>query len=281
MEIFLDCLPCFLRQSLEAARIATVDEKMQIKIMEEAIKLVTDFKNYKNSPELAYEIHEIIKSYTGIEDLYKDVKKSDIAIAKELYPLLENCINKNNSIRTALKISALGNNIDSAVYYNLNIKECIEKEIDRDFSICDLELLEEKLKTAKTLLIIGDNSGETVFDKILIKKLNLKTYYTVRNQPILNDATMQDAIDSGLDEVSEIISSGCNCPGLVLSKCSEDYLKLLNSADIVISKGQGNFEAISGAKRGIFYLLKAKCTMVAKELNAGLNDYVFKYYKDK
>jgi hypothetical protein len=277
MQIFLDCLPCFLRQTLEASRIATNDEKMQIKIMDEVIKLLTDFKNYKSSPELASDIHEIIKKHTGINDLYKEVKKRDIASALELYPLLEEFIKKNDAVKTALKISALGNNIDVAVYSNLNVKDCIKNELENDFSLCDLEIFEEKLKTAKTLLIIGDNSGETVFDKLLIKKLNLKTYYTVRNQAILNDATKEDAIESGLDEVSEIISSGCNCPGLVLERCSDEFLTKFYSADIVISKGQGNFEAMNTINRGVFFLLKAKCQMVSKELNTSLNGYVFKY----
>ncbi|NLX92546.1 MAG: DUF89 family protein [Clostridiales bacterium] len=166
--------------------------------------------------------------------------------------------------------------MDSAIYQDLDINLCVEQELKKDFGQCDLPLFEEKLKTAGTVLIVGDNAGETVFDRVLAEALlPLKIIYAARNEPILNDATVQDACDSGLDKCATVISTGCNAPGAILSQCSDEFLTLFNNADIVISKGQGNYEALSDCEREVFFLLKAKCPMVAGRVGVNLNEYVF------
>ncbi|NLD49908.1 MAG: DUF89 family protein, partial [Clostridiaceae bacterium] len=172
----------------------------------------------------------------------------------------------------------VGNIIDSAIYRDIDIEGCVEKEIEKEFSICDLEHLENKLKHAKSLLIIGDNAGETVFDRVLIEEfLYLDITYAVRSEPIINDATVKDACASGLDSCTRLISTGCNAPGLILDECSEEFLNIFNSADIVISKGQGNYESLSDQYKEIFFLLKAKCSVVSDKLGVNVNDYIFKH----
>ncbi len=144
--------------------------------------------------------------------------------------------------------------------------------------IFDIEQFEDRLKHAKTLLIIGDNAGETVFDRVLAEDFShLDITYAVRSEPVINDATVEDARASGLDRCAGIISTGCNIPGLILEECSEEFLNIFNNADIVISKGQGNFETLSAQKREMFFLLKAKCPVVSKDLGVDINDYVFKW----
>lgn len=279
MKIFLDCLPCLLRQALEAAKMATKDEKIHEKVMQDTISILNNFEKYPNSPMLAKKVHDSVKKYTGLNDPYKKIKEKDIKTAKKLYPQLVDFFNKNDkSLKSALKISSTGNIIDSAIYFNIDIENGLNDQLQKDFSIFDIDIFNEKLKNAKTLLIIGDNSGETVFDKILTQKLkDLKIYYAVRNEPIINDATIYEAEISGLNEYATVISSGSSCPGTVLEDCNKEFLDIYNNADIIISKGQGNFESLSNAKRDIFFLLKAKCQMVADELNTTLNSFVFKY----
>ncbi|MDD2370382.1 MAG: ARMT1-like domain-containing protein [Firmicutes bacterium] len=281
MEIFLDCLPCVLRQVLEASRMATDSQNIQEKIMEESIEILRDYKYYKNSPEMVKNMHQVVKNLTDLSDPYKKIKKRDIKFAKKIEPFLEHYLElKQNELYYALKISATGNIIDSAIYSNINSKKDIETEVGKDFSICDINVFQEKLKTAKNILILGDNAGETVFDRVLIKHLSVyEITYAVRNEPIINDATLEDAIESGLDKYATIISSGCGAPGVVLNQCNEEFLSIFNNADIVISKGQGNFEGLSDCQRPIFFLLKAKCNMIARKLNVTLNDYVFKYQR--
>lgn len=277
MEIFLDCLPCMLKQVLGASRMATNHEKIREKILIDSSKILSNYKQFRCSPELALAMHDTVKTHTKKNDPYDIIKENDIKTSLKIYPMLKSFLDKNNnSLYNALKISATGNIIDSAVYNDLDIESCVENELNKDFGICDIEIFMEKLKDAKTLLIIGDNSGETVFDKVLIEYLSpLKVTYAVRSAPIINDATIEDAKKSGLDECSTIISTGCNAPGAVLKRCNKEFLDIFNSSDIVISKGQGNYEALSDCEREVFFMLNAKCPVVSNKIGVDLYSYVF------
>ena len=208
------------------------------------------------------------------------IKSRDIKAAKEVYPFLKSFLQeKSDSLYWALKISATGNIIDSAIYNNIDVKGCVKNEIEKNFSICDIDSFENKLKKAGTVLIIGDNAGETVFDKVLAEYLlrfGVKVIYAVRNNPIINDTTFKEAYESGLDSCTTIISTGCDAPGAILDKCSNEFINLFNISDLVISKGQGNYEALSDCGRNMFFLLKAKCPVISKKLGVNINEYVLK-----
>jgi uncharacterized protein with ATP-grasp and redox domains len=272
-----------LNQILEAARMATDDVNKQEQILADAIDILSNYKSYDCSPALDLAMHGLVKKHTNTTDPYRLIKDADIKAAKRVYPQLKDFLeHKQNSIYWALKLAATGNNIDSAIYHNVDLDRCVKQELKKEFGKCDLPRFEELLKTAGTILIIGDNAGETVFDKVLAETLlPLKIIYAARNEPILNDATVQDAYESGLDECTTIISSGCNAPGTILDQCSDEFLKVFYSADIVISKGQGNFESLSDCKREVFFLLKAKCSMVARKLDVNINEYVFIWHTGK
>ncbi len=277
MEIFLDCLPCVLRQVLEASRMATDKPEIQTQIMEKAIEILANYKSYKCSPHIVEDMHHVVKLLTGVSDPYKHIKERDINSAKKVEPFLNDYLaQKQNVLYWALKIAATGNVIDSAIYSNIDIESSIELELSKEFSVCDLDILKEELKSAKSILIIGDNSGETIFDRVLIKHLaGYRITYAVRSEPIINDVTLQEAYDSGINGCADIITTGCGAPGAILEQCSAEFLSAFNSADIVISKGQGNFEALSDCRRTVFFLLKAKCAMIAGRLKVNLNEYVF------
>lgn len=281
MEIFLDCLPCVLRQVLEASRMTTDRHEVHAEIMEESIKIILRYKEYSCSPEMVTLMHQKVKDLTGVSDPYEKVKERDIEAAKRAYPLLKQFLKqKQNALYWALKVAATGNIIDSAIYADINFEDCLEEELTKEFGVCDIGIFEDRLKTAKSLLIIGDNAGETVFDKVLMEQLaDLDIVYAVRDEPIINDATIKEAYASGLNHNARIISSGCSSPGTILDKCNVEFLEVFRRADIVISKGQGNFEALAGCGEDIFFLLKAKCVMIAKKLGVGLNDYAFKHYE--
>lgn len=282
MKIFNDCLPCLMRQALEASRMASDNETLQQEIQKECATLISHFTNFENSPDLAYSIHEIVKKHTKNLDPYSDIKKRDIENALALYPYLKKVLKEsNNSLYLALKISAIGNIMDSAIFQDLNVKACLEDQLKMDFTICDIELFTKDLELTKTILFLGDNAGETVFDRVLIESLpkGIKIIYAVRQNPIINDAVISDAIDSGLNESTTIIPSGCSAPGTILSKCSKEFLKVFNSADIVISKGQGNYEALADYNRKIYFLLKAKCNMIAQRFDVPVMSYIFKLDK--
>lgn len=283
MEVFFDCLPCLLRQALEAARMTSSSPDLHDRIMTDSIEILSKYRQYKNSPDIARAIHKVIKVHTNNDDPYYKIKERDLKAANRLYPIIKEYYEINKDLLTALKISAIGNTIDSALNNHLSLENCLEKELEKTLEVCDIDSLEQKLIGAEEVLIIGDNTGETIFDKFLIEKINdlgiKEINYAVRSEPIINDATFVEAYESGLDQFASIISSGCNAPGTILQECNKTFLDKFNNSDIVISKGQGNFEALSDEK-GIFFLLKAKCPMIAKKLQVELNEYVLIYSGD-
>ena len=281
MEVFLDCLPCILRQVLEASRMSTDDKGLQDTIMAEAMDILKEYHKYTNSPELGRDMHRIVKERTGAIDPYREIKQRDIKTALSLYPMLKQFLcTKRDRVRWALKVAATGNVLDSALGMGSNIEQSIERELNKPFSVCDTRHFEKQLKKAGRLLIIGDNAGETVFDRVMIEELGFSpnVTYAVRAAPVINDAVMQDALDSGLGGCARVISTGCDVPGVLLGECSTEFLDVFYSADIVICKGQGNYETLSDCDRDIYFLLKVKCPALCSSLGAGLNEYVFKYH---
>ncbi len=280
MKMQLGCLHCSLRQALEAAQNATSDTKVQALIMDECMELLKNYRSYASSPAMARDIHAVVRRYTNVLDPYAASKKATIDAALGEYEAIRALIKEKGDIYWALKASAAGNNIDMAVYSNVDVASTVRSCFDEEFTLCDIDLFKEQLSQAKTLLLIGDNAGESVFDRAFIESLPpLEVYYAVKSAPIINDVTERDAIDSGLCEVSRIISTGCDVPGTILSECSPEFLEIFRSADIVISKGQGNFETIEDAGRGVFFLLRAKCQLVANEFKVPIGSYIFKYLK--
>ena len=259
---------------------ATDEIAVQEKILIEATDIIANYKECGCSPELALKMHQTIKRHTGNIDPYQTVKRRDIKAAKEVYPFLKSFLQeKNNSLYWALKIAATGNIIDSAIYNNIDVKGCVKNELEKNFGLCDIDKLKNKLIKARTVLIIGDNAGETVFDKVLAEYLlqfSVKVTYAVRNNPIINDTTLKEAYESGLDSCTTIISTGCDAPGAILEKCNNEFNDLFNISDLVISKGQGNYEALSDCRRNMFFLLKAKCPVISNKIGVNINEYVLK-----
>ena len=278
MRVYLDCLPCILRQVLEASKMATDNADARDQIMEEAIKVLQGYHKFQNPPEIAREMHRIVKAHTGSADPYEPIKQRDLQNALRLLPQVRREVeNKEDSLYWALKAAAAGNAMDSAITTDYDINR-FDAEFEAPFAICDKPALIEKLQTAKSLLLIGDNTGETVFDGLLLSQFpQLKLTYAVRGAPVLNDTTADEAIASGIDQYADILPTGSDVPGVKLDECSDAFLSRFFGADIVISKGQGNFETLSDCPRDIFFLLKVKCPVVAHLLDVGLHGYVFKY----
>lgn len=280
MKLYLECLPCNLRQVLEASKMSGCNEEQQKEVMKDAVKILENYEDYRTAPEIARAMQKIVNDKTGIEDAYVEIKKADIATAKRILPTIKEIIDtKEDKLYWSLKAAAIGNVLDSAIVQQTSIEDNIKTEIQKDFAVNDYDKFKEKLKGAKTILIISDNCGETVLDTVMMEHLpkDAKLIYATRNIPVINDATIQDAIDSGVDKYATIMSSGSNFPGTVLKGCSKEFLDIFESADVVISKGQGNFETLSECGREIFFILKAKCPVVARLLDVEVSSYIFKF----
>lgn len=280
MNMQLDCLPCFLRQALEASRIVTKEQKIQTKILMESLEVIREFESYRCAPEVGRVIHSIVKRITGNSDPYLRLKENNLKLAEQYYPAIKDLIlRKGATNELFFKIAAIGNNLDAAIYPEVRDMALLDGEMEKNFAICDLQQFERRLPDAKSLLIIGDNAGETVFDRILTEQFSgLEITYAVRSAPIINDATVDDAVAARLDQRARVISSGCDAPGLILEECTLEFMQAYNQSDLVISKGQGNYETLSEtAGREIFFLLKAKCPVIATDLRVAVGEYIFKF----
>lgn len=284
MRIKLECLPCIFRQTVEAGRMATEDEDLIKEIMDEYAQMIPGFSLNELSPAIVTGIQEIIKEKTGVADPYREFKEKHIQLALDLYPEVKQIIeDADKAIVGALIMAATGNSIDAGVKLDINIDESIKDAIENGFTCSDFDRFQDRIEKGGSLLIIGDNCGEAVFDKLLIEELNnydVDITYAVREAPVLNDITMKEAKEIGLDKVCTVISSSCKTPGTILSKTSEEFMKVYRNADIIISKGQGNLEGLSETEGEIFFLLKAKCKVIANLLDVNVGALVFKLFAD-
>ncbi len=271
MKTYLDCIPCFFKQGLSAARIAGLDSKKQKEVLDEIARIIPDIPLNLSPPEIALKVYKAIKEGSGVEDPYKEIKEEYIDLALQLYPELKKMVRESEDpLLTAIRVAIAGNIIDFGVGNEFNVEKTLHHTMKEDFAILDYQDFKDDLKNAETILYIGDNAGETVFDRVLIEEMNSDVYYAVREVPIINDATFDDAIKSGIGEIAGIISSGSDAPGTILERCNERFLELFYKSDLVISKGQGNYETLSDADRDIYFLLKVKCPVIAKDI--GMED---------
>jgi len=280
MKTYLDCIPCFLNQALRATRIATSDEAIQRKTMDLVLQILPTLPLESTPPEIALEVYKIVYYTTANHDPYAEIKRESNQLALSLYPKLKNIIETSlDPLLTTCKLSIAGNCIDfgpQEQYGDLEteIASALESPLAIDF----FEKFKKTMEASSQVLYLGDNAGEILFDKIMIEQLNrdYNTHitYVVRDKPIINDATMEDAIAVGLTDIVDVISNGSIAPATVLNQCSEQFLKLFEASDLIIAKGQGNYESLSNENSKIFFFLKAKCALVANQLNAKIGDMI-------
>ena len=169
---------------------------------------------------------------------------------------------------TALRLRIVGNIIDFGPNLIYDLWEEVERVLAQDLAIDDTADLEVELSCAESVLFLRDNAGETVFDRLLIERLVKPVTYVVRGGPVLNDATMDDAIAACIDCVADVVDNSARAAGTILSMCSDEFLELFRSADLIIAKGMGNYETLSGVAAPIFFLLQAKCPIIGQDVGA-------------
>ena len=277
MKTYLDCIPCFFNQALRAGRIATDDEGKIKRILDEIGTALKDIPLESTPPETGRLIYKKVREITGNYDPYKEIKIENTHKALSLYHSLKQKVEQSDdSLLLAIRIAIAGNIIDFGVNRNFDIEREIHEVLEKDFSIYDYQKFKECLGKANDILFIGDNAGESVFDRILIEELKKPTIYVVRDEPVINDVTYDDALQAGIDKVATIVSSGTNAPGTILTTCSNEFRKLYYDSKFVISKGQGNYEGLSDEKKPIFFMLKVKCYVIAKDIGVTEGDIVLK-----
>ena len=241
--------------------------------------LVSCSKNYGNEGgvDRARDLNHMIQKYSGNPDPYKTEKKQSNDIALGMYEEVKNKVfSSDNPFETALRIAISGNIIDFAVSEQYDLKATVNKVLTSDFGIDDSLQLEKEIKKAKKVLYLGDNNGEIVFDKLFVETIDHPNlYFAVRGAPVINDGTIEDAIYVGMDKKAKVISNGYDAPSTIPEKCSKEFQELYNSADVIISKGQGNLEGLmQRSDKRIFFLLMVKCDVVAERLGVKKGEFV-------
>jgi len=284
MKTHLECIPCFIKQSLEAACMATDDKEIQTEVLRKVMKYFQNVSLTNSPPELSREVHKIIRDITGSKDPYKEVKDKSNEMAKRDYLYLKKVVNESDDhLLMAIKLSIVGNVIDFGTTHRFNINEMIDNAINKDFDASSYPYFKRVLEQSETILFLADNSGEIYFDKLLLEELankQKKITYVVKANPIINDALTVDAKFAGIDEIATIIEGDSgqklSSPGMILSYASNKFLEIFGSSDMVLSKGQGNYEGLSDVDREIFFMLVVKCPLVAQDIRSEVSKLILK-----
>lgn len=293
MKTYIECLPCFFRQAIDACKKAELSEKETKKIIVKAAKAIRKISMDVPPPAVAYEINSLVNKASGKKDFYEEEKKKSNDAVLSIYLKCMKKIEKSKDpLLAAVELAIAGNIIDFGIMNKIDIDKEVSKIINSEEKM--LKHADKKyfaytqfakcVEKSAAILFLGDNAGEIVFDKMLIETIKKKyprkrVIYAVKSKPILNDSLKEDAVYCGLDSYAEIITSGSVIPGTIAERCSKQFTEYLSQAGMVISKGQGNFESFISDKP-VFYLFMAKCPVVANEIGCALGT-INLYYNGK
>lgn len=254
-----------MRQTLQAARFVGADETTQRRALLRTMQILADSSPEATPPQMSEAIHRAIREETLSADNYLQAKRSSNQQALALYPLLKKLvINSDNPFAMAARIAVIGNMIDFAVTDSLNLEEDIKDDLLSPLTVDHSARLKAELEKVPWVLYLADNAGETVFDRVYIDTINHKDLrYVVKSGPVLNDALREDAEAAGIDKLASIYETGIDAVGVVPSRSSQEFLDLLNTAPVIIAKGQANFESLGGTEYNAYFHFKVKCPMVA------------------
>ncbi|MDA8174551.1 MAG: ARMT1-like domain-containing protein [Nitrospiraceae bacterium] len=280
MKISLDCYPCFLRQAVIAARLGTDDPALHEKVIRSVLPDIERADPDKSPAHATTFIHRKIREVLG-KDPFKDNKSHYNQVALSSYAgLKEKVWASSDPLLTAARLAIAGNIIDFGIFTSIDIDATVEKALSGPIHSDDYALFETAVRETKRILYLADNAGEIVFDRILIEVLasmGKEVTLVVKGKPVLNDVTIEDARQAGIDGTCRIIDNGSDCIGTILEMTSEDFNRHWAEAGLVISKGQGNFETLMHEKgKSIFYLFQSKCEVVCRELDVPLKAMMLK-----
>ncbi len=278
MKAKVDCVPCILNQVLRAAKASGAGDKKIKKALFVASKLISKISFDLTPPELAVPFYETVEKVTGNANPYKEAKIEHINRALSLYSRMYEFIRESEDfLKETVKLSIIGNSIDlGSTSNNIDVAHEFNKIASSNFVLNDFELFKERVKKEKDILFIADNAGETVFDRPLIELLvsyKKRIIFAVKDVPIINDATVDDAKKSGIK--SEIISTGSKVSGTLQKFCSSYFNEKLFNSKLIIAKGQANYETLSDLNLPIFFLFKVKCVPIAIDTGHPISTMLF------
>lgn len=266
MKINEQCLPCLVSQAVKTANLINADEREML--YQKIFAAMSNMDFSKTNPEIVGENYRLIKQHTACADPYKATKSYYNQLFLENMGFYDE---KIHSIEEAVKYAIVANIIDFNPVHS-SVKEDMQHffaNIDSlELTINDVDALVSDIQQAGTILYLGDNCGEICFDKLLIKRIKeinpwCRIYFGVRGEAVVNDNTEADAYSVGMDEYATILSNGDYSLGTVLSRTSPEFLEIYKGAEVVIAKGQANYESLSEENKNIYFLLMTKCKVIA------------------
>jgi len=278
MIVSLDCIPCTVNSFLRLIKTGMLPEESKEAAMRRLLAFLSRADFRQSPPALGREMHRMIREELNNSDPYREIKEKYNRMMLDLQPQFENQIETStDSFDTAMRLAVAGNVIDFGPQAQMDIMETINRVTRAQFAIDDSQQLRDDLKSARTLLYLGDNCGEIVMDKLFLQTLGLpEMYFAVRGGPIINDVTIEDAKLVGMEDVATVITTGDDSPGVVWETASDEFKAIFNEADVIISKGQGNLEGLIDVPQNIYFLLVIKCDLVGELVETGVGEFVIK-----
>ena len=276
MKVRLGCVPCILRQALNVARLSSGDEGVQREILNEVMAAVRESDLNASPAEESNIAYVCAARISGNADPYRREKRKFNQRLLSMYDdLAATVAHSEEPLRTAVKLAVAGNAIDLGIGHRFDLEADLAGAADLTFAVDDFALFASEVAGARRMLYVADNAGEIVLDKLLIKTMEApEVTVAVRQVPLINDATVADAREIGMDEVATIITNGYDGIGAPPGRVGPEFRSAWEAADVVVSKGQANFETLDDAGGNVFFLLKAKCEYVADELGVSCGEPV-------
>ena len=287
MPIPYSCLPCYLNQTLSLIERKVTDDARARQVLHAALDALQDFDNpdITGVPELAGRLYRALSLALDNPDPFAEEKRAANRMMLAILPRLREIVDMaEDRFAAAVAFAVAGNIIDFGAHPDLDVSTAIDMVLaasEAPFAINHVEKLQQAVTAANTILYIGDNTGEILADRLLIEQLPTgKTTFVVRGGVVLNDITMDDAVFAGIDALCPVITTGSAVPGVSFSQASKEFLDAFAAADVVIAKGQGNYEGIYPvAKREVFFLMKVKCDVIAQHIGAATGDHIVYRFK--
>ncbi|MEJ2412615.1 MAG: ARMT1-like domain-containing protein [Anaerolineales bacterium] len=277
MRTYPTCYPCMVRQAVNVLQQNQIEPEIQFQALKKVLNCLALADPNLSPSEIAGETNRIIRETIDLDDLYLEEKKASHQLAMSYLDDLRQLAGQGTDpLEQALKISAAGNVIDVIHIEDYDLWTEVQASVNGRLVGGGLEAFRERLSTVSHLLVLADNVGETVFDRVLIETLSIPVIYAVKSGPILNDAGRQDAEAAGIDQLAEIVENGTRSPGTVLSQTAPEFRELFERSSLVLSKGQANYETMDEQGDKVFFLLRIKCPLLSEKLNAPQGSVVLK-----
>ncbi|NOQ39677.1 MAG: DUF89 family protein [Anaerolineales bacterium] len=277
MRTFPECYDCLIQQALSAMNSAEVDQKTQAQIIKKVMNTIEKADDSLSPPELASQTNRIVRESVEIDDLYQELKSKSHHIAMEHLGNLRDLSKQGrDKLEQGLKISAAGNMVDILHAREYHLWHEVDAAIRQELLGGSVEAFRKRITESPYLLYLADNVGETIFDRVFIETLDIPVIYAVKGGAIINDATLEDALAAGIDQVAKIIETGSRGPGTILNQCSEEFQNLFEKSDVILAKGQANYETLDSQGDKVFFLLRVKCPIISREIMYSIGSMVLK-----